>query len=108
MSKKHKKICGVLNYIKHLLILISTVSEYVSISPFVSLVGIPVGTKSSAIGWKICAITAGIKKYKSIIKKNKKKHDKIVLLTKSKLNNVKILISNALIASNIFFMMTLF
>ena len=34
---------------------------------------------NSAAGIKICEITAGIKKYKSIIKK-KKKHDKIVLL----------------------------
>ena len=35
---------------------------------------------------KICAIAAGIKKYKSVIKKNKKKHDKIVLLGKDKSN----------------------
>ena len=36
------------------------------------------------MGLKICAITAGIKKYKSIIKKKKKKYDKIVLLEKVK------------------------
>ena len=30
----------------------------------------------------MCAITGGIKKCKSIIKKKKKKHDKIVLLEK--------------------------
>ena len=30
---------------------------------------------SSAIGLKTCAITGVIKKYKSIIKKKKKKHD---------------------------------
>ena len=33
-------------------------------------------------GIKICAIAAGIKMYKTIIKKKKKKHDKIVLLVK--------------------------
>ena len=38
-------------------------------STFATLVGIPIGTTSSAIGLKICAITAAIKKYKSIIKK---------------------------------------
>ena len=32
---------------------------------------------SSAVAMQICAINAGIKKYKSIIKKKKKKHDKI-------------------------------
>ena len=56
---------------------------------------------SSGIGLKIYAITAGIKKYKSIIKKKKKKHDKIVLLAKSKLNSIEVLISKALIDSNI-------
>ena len=49
---------------------------------------------SSAIGLKICAMTAGIKKYKSIIKK--KKHDEIVLFTKSKLNTIKVLIFKVL------------
>ena len=49
----------------------------------------------------MCAIAAGMKKYKSVIKKKKKKHDKIVLLTKSRLNNIEVLISKALIDSNI-------
>ena len=57
--------------------------------------------KSSAIGLKICLITAGIEKYKSIIKKKKKKHNRVLLLGKSKLNNVGVLISKALISSNI-------
>ena len=42
----------------------------------------------------------GIKKYKSIIKK-KKKHDKIILLGKGKLNAIEFLISKALINSYI-------
>ena len=46
-------------------------------------------------------ITAGIKKYKSIKNKNKKKCDKTTLLAKSKLNNIEGLISEALIDSNI-------
>ena len=58
----------------------------ISTSAFTSLIGISIGITSSTIGLKIFAITAGIKKYKSIIKKKKKKHDKIVLLAKSKLN----------------------
>ena len=53
----------------------------------------------SAIGLKTCAITAAIKKYKSIITKKKKKHDKIVLLAKSKLNSIEVVISKALIDS---------
>ena len=38
---------------------------------------------SSALGLKIYAITAGIKNYKSIIKKRRKKHDKIVSFGKT-------------------------
>ena len=101
MSKKHGKVCRVLNYIEHLLILISTVSGSVFISAFASLVGIPTGITSFAIRLKICVITVRVKKYKSIVKKKKKKHDKVVLITKSKLNSIEALISKALIHSNI-------
>ena len=99
MSKKHKKVCGTLNHIEHFIILGSTITGCVSISAFSSLVGILVGITSSATGFKICAITAGIKEYKSIIKEKKKKHDKIMLLAKSKLTSIEVLISKALIDS---------
>ena len=46
-------------------------------------------------------LTAGVKKHKSIIKKNKKKHGKILLNAKSELNSIEVLISKALIDSNI-------
>ena len=49
----------VLNYIEHLLILVSTITSCVSIFAFTSLVGIPIGITSSAIGLKICVITVG-------------------------------------------------
>ena len=52
MSKKHKKVCRVLNYIDHSLIVISTITGYVSLSAFASLVGIPIGITSSATGLK--------------------------------------------------------
>ena len=58
MSKKHKRVCRVLNYVGHSLIAISTITECVSVSAFASLVGIPIGITSSAIGLKICVITA--------------------------------------------------
>ena len=37
-------------------------------------------------------IAARIKKYKSIIKKKRKKHDKIIFLGKCKLNKIEVLI----------------
>ena len=65
------------------------------------MLGIPKGITSSPIKLKICAKTAKTKKYKSIIKKNKKKLDRIVLQAKSKLITIKVLISKILINSNI-------
>ena len=85
----------------HLLILASTVTGCVSFSALASLFGIPVNIASSAITIKISVITAGIKNNKSIIKKKKKKYDKILLLAKTKLDTIEVLISKALIDSNI-------
>ena len=84
-------------------ILVSTITGCVSISAFAQLVCAPVGITSFAVGIKICAITAETEKYKSIIKKKKKKkYDKLVLLGKDKkLNTIEFLISKALIDSYI-------
>ena len=49
MTKKHKTICRILNYAKHLLISASTVPECVSIFAISSLVGILVGVASFTI-----------------------------------------------------------
>ena len=70
-------------------------------SDFPSLVGVPVGNVRSVVGIKICAISAGIKKYKSIVKKKRKKYNKIMFLGKAKLDTIKVLISNALIDAHI-------
>ena len=71
MSKKHKNVCRILDYIDHSLIVISTITGCVSISTFASLVGIPIGITSSATGLKIC-VTLEELKCKSIIKKKRK------------------------------------
>ena len=61
--------------------MVSAITRCVSVSAFASLISIPIGI-TSFLGLKICVITARIKKYESIIKKKRKNHDKIVLLTK--------------------------
>ena len=77
------------------------VSGRVSIFAFASLAGVPVEITSPVVGLKIYELTVGIKKFKSIIKKKKKRNDKIVLLAKTKLNTIKVLISKTLINSYI-------
>ena len=90
-----------MNYAENLLILVSTVTGFVSISAFASLVCLPVGITSFAVELNICGITAGIKKSKLLIKKKNKKHGKILMLGKGKLNTTEVLISKALIDSYI-------
>ena len=75
-----------------MIILVSTVTGCVCVR---------VGISSSAVGMKICTITVGIKKFKSVIRKKKKKHNRIVLLGKSKLDTIAVLLSKALIDSYI-------
>ena len=58
ITKKLKKVCTTLNYIKYLLILTPAVSGRVSISAFASLVDTSIG---SVVELSVCAITAGIK-----------------------------------------------
>ena len=63
---------------------------------------VSVGITNSVVGIKVCAIAAGIKKYKLIIKKKKKnKHDEIVLLRKIKLDTIEVFICKSLIESYI-------
>ena len=69
MSEKCKKKRKYLNYVENLLFVLIDITR-------------------SAVGTNICAITAGIKKYKSIIKKKKKKLDEIKLLGKVKLKTI--------------------
>ena len=105
MSEKHKKTCKYLNYLEHFLIFISPINCCVSVCAFTSLVAVPVGVTSSAVGLKVCVITAGIKKYKSIIKKKKQKLDRIVFLGKAKLVEgliSKDLVTHILIMTNVF------
>ena len=91
-----------MKYVEHLFILASNSTGYVSIHDFASYVGISVGITSSAVGLKICVITATIKMYKSISNKKRKRHNKIGFLAKTKLNKIEVQISNAFNDSSFF------
>ena len=60
MSTKHKRVCTTLNYVEHLLFLPFAFSGCLSIFAFASIVGIPIGITSLAVGLKVFAVTAGI------------------------------------------------
>ena len=64
------------------------------------VVGAPVGIAGTSFTL-IFSLTTGIKKLLSITRNKKKKHDKILMLAKSKLNSIKTLVSQALIVMEI-------
>ena len=76
-----------LNYIEQLLILACATSRFVSIFSFALLVGLFIVISSSAVGLRICVITARIK-------------NEIVLLVKTTINAINALISKTLIDSD--------
>ena len=73
-------------YIEHFLTLIFEVTVCISVSALASLLNVFKRIMSSTTRLNICAIISRIKKYKSIIKKKKKKHYKIALLAKTTLD----------------------
>ena len=94
-SKKLSKYVTVFDYIDKILIVLSATSSGVSIISFTTIVGAPVGFASLILFF---SLTTGIvKKLLNITRNKKKKHDKIFMLAKSKLNSIEILISQALI-----------
>ena len=95
MSKTLSKYISAFDYVDKTLIALSATSGGISIIPYWSLIGVPAGI-TSVIFTLIFSLTAGIiKKLLKITrnKKKEKKHNKIVILAKSKLNSVEILMS---------------
>ena len=95
--KKLSKYVTTFNYIDKVLTVSSAASGGVSIISLTSVVGAPVGI-ASATFTLICCLTTGItKKLLSIARNKKKKHYKILILAKKKLNSMEAWVSQALI-----------
>ena len=97
-SKKLSKCVGVFDYLDdQALIVLSAGSGGISIILFTSIVGAPVGIASTSLTLFFSLTTGIVKKLLNITRKKKKKHDKILLLHKSKLNSFETLVLQALI-----------
>ena len=96
-SKKLSKYVAVFDYIDQVLIVLSATSGGVSIILFTSIVRAPVGIASAGLTLFFCLTTGRVKKLMNITRKKNKKHDKILMLAKSRLNSIEILVSQALI-----------
>ena len=95
-SKKLSKYVAAFDYIDKILIVLSATSSGVSIISFTSIIGAPVGIASASFTLIFSLTTGIVKKLLSITRNKKKKHDKILMLAKSKLNSIENLVSQAL------------
>ena len=96
-SKKLNKYVTTFDYIDKILIVLSATSSGVSIVSFTSIVGAPVGIASASLTLFFSLTTEIVKNLLKITKNEKKKHDKILMLPKSKLSSIETLLSQALI-----------
>ena len=96
-SKKLSRYVTAFDYIDKVLIVLSATTGGVSICSFTSVVGAPVGIASESFTLIFYLTTRIVKKLIVITKNKKKKHNKILMLDKSKLNSIETLISQALI-----------
>ena len=96
-SKKLSKYFTAFDYTDKIFIVLSTIISGVCITLSASVVGAPVGIASASFTLIFSLTTGIIKKLLSITRNKKKKHDKILMLAKTKLNSIETLISQALI-----------
>ena len=96
-SKKLSKYIATFDCADKIFIVLSASFGTLSILSHATVVGIPVGLAGGSLT-VVFSLTKGIvKKLLKVTRKKKKKHNKIVMLAKSKLNSIETLTSQALI-----------
>ena len=96
-SKKLSKYVTTFDYIDKVLIVLSATTGGVCIVSHATIVRAPVGIASAGFTIVFSLTRRIIKKLLSKTRNKKKKHDKILILAKSKLNTIETLVSQALI-----------
>ena len=96
-SKKLNKYVIIFDYIDKMLIILSATTGAISIISFTTTIGAPVGIARASFTLIFSLTTGIVKKLLNITRNKKKKHDKTLMLAKSKLNSIETLISQALI-----------
>ena len=96
-GKKWNKYVAAFGYIDKILIVLSATTGGVSVCSFMSIVGAPIIIASASFTLIFYLTTEIIKKLLSITRNKKKKHNKNLMLAKSKLNSIETLVFQALI-----------
>ena len=101
MSKRLSKCIASFDYFDQSLIALSVATGSVSIASFSTVIGAPVGITSASFSLELSICREIVKKLLKTTRIKKKKHNKIVMLARSKLNSIESKISEALIKSEI-------
>ena len=101
MSKNLCKYIASFEYFDKSLIVLSVATGSISIASFATVIGAPVGMMSASFSLAFSITTGFVKKFLKTIRNKKKKHNKIVMLARSKLNSIESKISEALINNEI-------
>ena len=101
MSKRLSKYIASFDYFDKSFIILSATAGIISIASFTTVIGAPVGIASASFSLVFSISTGIIKKLLKTTRNKKKKHNKIVMLARSKLNRIESKISEALINNEI-------
>ena len=101
MNKNLSKHIASLEYLDKSLIALSVATGSISIASFATAIGVPVGIMSASCSLAFSVTTGFVKQFLKTIRNKKKKHNKIVMLARSKLNSIESKISKALMDNEI-------
>ena len=101
MSKRFSKYINSFDYLGNSLIALSTTTGSVSIASFATVIGAPARIISASFSLVFSISTGIVKEILKTTRNKKKKHNKVVMLARSKLNSIEIKISEALIKNEI-------
>ena len=89
MSKRLSKYIASFDYFDKSLIVLSVTTGSISIASFATVIGAPVGMMSASCSLAFSVTTGFVKKLLKATRNKKKKHNKIAMLARSKLNSIE-------------------
>ena len=101
MSKRLSKYIASFDYFDKPLIILSVTNGSISIASFATVIGAPGGIVNASFSLAFSISTGIVIQLLKTTKNKKKKHNKIVMLARSKLNSIESRISEALINNEI-------
>ena len=101
MSKNLSKYIASFEYFDKSLIVLSVATGSISIASFATVIGAPVGMMSASFSLAFSITTGFVKRFLKTTRNKKKKHNCIVMQTRSKLNSIESKMSEALIINEI-------